>query len=336
MSQSRRPEDALILAAGKGVRMGGLCRRCPKPMLPLAHVPILEGIADSLARAGIRRVHVVVGYLEEVIHDYFRDRRVAAPDGSTVEMNFIHQEEATGTGSATLLGRPLLSDRPFLMAFGDIITPGVNYAHMLDRYARGNCEAVLSTRRVLDPCFGAAVYVEDDRVVKIIEKPEPGTSTTPFDNAGLFVFSPGIFDLLEKVGLSPRGEYELTDAIAMMLGKEMVIAPCEMEGYWVNLVGPESLLKANAEVMAWKEAAGEPMPVSESCRIGQSEIGHNVSIGEEVVIGRGCRIADSILTRGTRVGDGAQLRHAITEPGAQISDNARIEGTAEEAVVVER
>ena len=332
--QPAHPEDALILAAGKGVRMGGLCRACPKPMLPIANMPILEVIGRALAASGIRRVHVVVGYLEEVIRDYFRGRPLAAPDGSRVEMNFIRQAEATGTGSAVLLGKPFLSGGPFLMAFGDIIVPGVNYGRMLERYARGGCDAVLSTRRVPDPCFGAAVYVENDRVVKIIEKPKPGTSTTHFDNAGLFVFQPEVFDLLDQVELSPRGEYELTDAIAMMLERDMVIAPCEMEGFWVNLVGPETLLKANTEVMTWKRNAGEPMPVSDTCRVGDSRIGPSVSISPDVTIGDGCDIDDAILTAGTRVGDGAQLRYVITQPGAEVPGSARIEGASDKVAVI--
>jgi dTDP-glucose pyrophosphorylase len=88
------------------------------------------------------------------------------------------------------------------------------------------------------------VYVEGDRVTKIIEKPPQGTSTTHWNNAGIYSVGPGIFDELARVKLSPRGEYELTDAIHQMLAAGVEFGWHEIKGFWRDVGRPEDLPQA--------------------------------------------------------------------------------------------
>jgi len=328
--------EAIVLAAGKGTRMRGLCDARPKPMLPLANQPILEIIASHLAAAGIERVFFVIG------HHAARIRSHYDAHASPIPVEFIIQEKATGTGSAALLGRGRMKEEPFFLAFGDIVVSGANYASMVRAYGRDHSDVLLSTRWVEDPCRGAAVYVnEHGDVTRIVEKPPRGSSTTNFDNAGLFCFRPEIWDRLEKVKPSPRGEYELTDAIAATLEAGRRIRAFELSGYWVNLTGPEDFLQANgfrlAELLSARgadPAARIPCAVHPTARVEGAEIGPNVSVGPRCRIQPGARVQDAVLLEDALVEQRAVVRHAVLGAGARVPSGGRLEGTPREAAVL--
>ena len=104
-----------------------------------------------------------------------------------------------------------------------------------------HAEAALTVKDVDDPYRGAAVYVERDRVTQIIEKPPPGSSTTPWMNAGVYCFRPSVFDELDRIQLSPRGEYELTDAVVQMLDRGVRFGWLPIDGFWKDVGRPEDL-----------------------------------------------------------------------------------------------
>ena len=314
--------QAVVLAAGKGKRMRGLCDNFAKPMLPLANTPLLAHILEGLAPAGIRKAHVVIGHCAEQIRSYFADR-TRAP----IELNFIGQPQPTGTGSAVLLAGDFLKDESFLLAFGDIVVAQRTYRLIVEHLRATACDAVLSVRRVEDPCEGAAVFVEDGFVKRIVEKPPAGTSASRFNNAGIFVLPAEVFTFLAKAPLSPRGEYELTDALQAMLDAGMRVAAYDIEGFWFNLTEPEALLAANAAVLGERcpklsDAPGaqvrEPVAIGRDCRIGKCELGPEASIGDGCALEDGCVVSRSILMTGARVGNGARVRYAVVGPRAEV------------------
>ena len=229
---------AVVLAAGRGTRMKSLTQDCPKPLLPLNGRPILAHLMDRFAKAGIDRVCIVIGYRGEMIREYFADH---PPDGVRIE--YVVQEVADGTGSAALLAREFVGDGSFLLTFGDIlVAPGV-YQELCGLSA--GAEMALALARVEDPYRGGAVYVEDGRVVKIIEKPPKGTSTTNFISAGIYVFGRRIFDELARLTPSVRGEYDLTDAIQATVRNGKLVRCCEVPGFWRDIGRPEDLAPAS-------------------------------------------------------------------------------------------
>src|SRR5262245_37109507 len=116
---------ALVLAAGKGSRMGALTAEIPKPMLPLAGKPILEHVIDRLGEAGIDQVMVVVGYYQERIREHF----AAYPR----RIEYREQEVVNGTGTAALLAREFCGKDPFILTFGDILCAPADYRGLMDR-----------------------------------------------------------------------------------------------------------------------------------------------------------------------------------------------------------
>ncbi len=221
--------------------MGGLTSEVPKPMLPVAGKPLLEHILDRMRAAGVLRAMLVTGYRAEVVEAHFASY--------PMEIECRRQEPANGTGSAALLGESFTGGQPFLLAYGDILTPADNYSG-IGAALVGDAEAemALAVKHVDDPYQGAAVYVTDGAVTRIVEKPPRGESATNWNNAGLYAFRPSIYDELHQVEPSPRGEYELTCAIGSMLEKRRRLIAYELRGGWRDVGRPEDLAVAEGLV----------------------------------------------------------------------------------------
>lgn len=229
---------AVILAAGKGTRMGSITHDIPKPMLPIHGRPMLEHILEGLAAAGLERFLIVVGVRAELIESHFQNW--------PLPVEFQLQQPVNGTGSATLLANDFTSNEPFLLTYGDILCQPVEYtrcAAVLREHA--STAAVLAVKAVDDPWQGAAVYEEAGRISRIIEKPPKGTSSTRWNSAGFYVFQPVIFDYLARLQPSERNEYELTSALDAMLTDGLELRISAVEGEWRDVGRPEDLAAVN-------------------------------------------------------------------------------------------
>lgn len=206
-------------------------------MIDVGKQSILESILTSIRDAGISHFIVVTGYFANLIEDHFGD-------GARFGMNirYVRQAVQDGTGSALHLVKDAVGDEDFFMSFGDIMTSLENYPRMIHGFQESPGDMALSVKWVDDPSRGAAVYVDDSgRVTQIIEKPEPGTSTSHWNNAGLFVFTPVIFDYTARLTKSPRGEYELTEAIGRMVDDGRMVRAIELSGVWGDMGTPEDV-----------------------------------------------------------------------------------------------
>lgn len=231
-------QKAVVLAAGRGTRMKALTADRPKPMLELAGKPLLEHILDRLAEARFEEVLIVTGYRGEMIETYFGDYPL-------LHVSFLRQPDANGTGSATRLAEDWVADAPFLLTFGDIVMDAADYRAMAGILeSDADVAAVAAVKWVADPAAGAAVYEEDHRITRIVEKPAPGTSTTHWNSAGTYTFRAEVFAELRTIPLSPRGEYELTSAVHQLIqgGRKVMIHA--LAGDWRDVGRPEDLAAA--------------------------------------------------------------------------------------------
>ena len=232
--------QAVILAAGRGTRLGELTNELPKPMLPLQGKPILEHLLDRVRQAGVERAFLVTGYRAEVIEEHFASY--------PMELAFARQTVIDGTARAALLAREFTGSAPFLLIFGDILAETHDYQGLLARLD-AESDAVLGCKWVEDPFQGAAVYADAEGVVsRILEKPPRGTSTTHWNSAGLYVFRPTIYDELARVPKSPRGEYELTSGVEQLLARGKRILLYGVAGAWRDIGRPEDLAAAQEMV----------------------------------------------------------------------------------------
>lgn len=229
---------AVILAAGRGTRMRELTHDVPKPMVHVAGRPVLERIIVGLASAGIERVLVVVGYRKDVIMEHFGN-------GSSfrVRIDYVEQVTQDGTGRVVTLARSFAGSAPFLLSYGDILVNPSFYLRLLEP---GDAEMLLSVRRSADVSKGGAVYLNGAmEVTDLQEKPNPGEAATPWYNAGIYTFRASVFSYVARLRPSPRGEYELTDAIRAMAYAGMKVRAIEVTGDWVDVRDPEVLAELN-------------------------------------------------------------------------------------------
>jgi dTDP-glucose pyrophosphorylase len=148
------------------------------------------------------------------------------------------------------LTRETVGGAPVLLAFADIMTSPGNFASMIKSFHDCNCDVVGAIRDAGDPWRAAAVYLDAEGSINaIIEKPEKGTSTTLWSHAGMYCFSNAVYDYIERLKPSARGEFEITDAVQMMIADGRKSRAVEMLGYWKDLATPADIVEAE-EMMA--------------------------------------------------------------------------------------
>lgn len=230
---------AVILAAGRGTRMRELTSALPKPMIEVRGKPILLHIIEGLRAAGVIDFLLVVGYRAEVVRQFFGDG--AAHD---VRIVYRTQEEQNGTGKVVELAREFIGANPFVLSYGDIIIEPENY-HRLVALA-DETAAIVSVKRNEDVSQGGAVFVNERfELIDLREKPQPNEPTSPWYNAGVYTFRPTIFDFTARLQLSPRKEYELTDAIRALALSGEKVQVFELTGAWADVRDPEILAHLN-------------------------------------------------------------------------------------------
>jgi len=232
----------VLMAAGRGTRLGVITERFPKPMLEVAGAPIIGHILRGLSAAGLREVAIIAGHCAEILE-------AGIGDGAAfgVEVHYQRQPQPPeGTARALQLARGFLGDEPFFFGWGDILVSSDNYGRILA--AAPGRDAVLGVNPVDDPWAGAAVTVDEDfRVLNIVEKPPRGTSNTPWNNAGLGVLGPSIWPLVEALQPSSRGEYELPQAVAQLVESGADVRAVPVEGQWMDIGTAADLEAARRE-----------------------------------------------------------------------------------------
>ncbi|MDX1953547.1 MAG: nucleotidyltransferase family protein [Verrucomicrobiota bacterium] len=248
---------AVILAAGKGTRMRELTQSIPKPMLLVQGKPILQHIIEGLAQNGIKEFCIVTGYQAEKIEEHFGD-------GSrwNLGINYVRQVVQDGTGKAPELAKEFVGKDSFLLTYGDILVKKPEtYAEMLARFAQEHFSGLITVTPGEDVTKGGINFFDEQFcLLKIVEKPSAAqveqyraeglikAGQPVWYNAGIYIFRPDLFTFTQKLQKSPRGEYELPDAINAMLEQKHRIAGLEIiRGRCVDVRDPEVLASLERE-----------------------------------------------------------------------------------------
>lgn len=301
------------MAAGQSTRTYPLTLTRPKPLLPVLGRPILAHQLDAL-RGVVDGVIVVVGYRAEMVREAFGERYGELP------IEYVEQTEQRGTGHAVLTcaGRV---DGAFLVMNGDDLYDPADLRRL------GAASNAALARRVAEPSrFGVYETGPGGRVTRLVEKPREFVSDLA--NVGAYVFTTAVFDALERVEPSERGEIELTSAV-QTLAEGPGFHALDMQGYWLPIGYPWNLLEANEFLLARLEPAieGEVSPRAEingPVRIGRgSVVRAGVVIDGPVYIGEGCSVGPNCWLRpgatlgnGCRVGQATEIKNSILMDGA--------------------
>jgi dTDP-glucose pyrophosphorylase len=232
-------EKAVLLAAGKGTRMRELTADLPKPMIAVRGKPVLQHIVEGLQEAGVREFLVIVGYRADVVQKFFGDGSARG-----LRVSYATQTVQDGTGRVVDLARDFAGNSPFVLSYGDILVDPSNYRRMVE--LNDDIAAIVSVKRNEDVSLGGAVFLNERfELIDLREKPKPGEPTSPWYNAGLYAFRPSIFEFTARLQPSPRGEYELTDAIRELARSGQKVQGLELTGEWADVRDPEILGRLN-------------------------------------------------------------------------------------------
>jgi len=308
---------AVVLAAGEGSRMRPLTYTRPKAMLPIANKPILEHLLVEAGKAGIREFILVVGYHDEQVRSYFGKGQKWG-----VNIDYCSQQRQLGTADAIRMVESLV-DENFLVINGDIIVDQKNISKLANK-----SDNTISVVEVEDTRDLGVVELNEGKVVRIYEKTEKPPSHMA--NAGLYLFTPDIFNAISQTSKSPRGEYEITESLQLMVDKGYHIAYQEIS-YWLDFSYPWDLLTANESLLAGIELKnlGEVegnVVMKGVVSIDKVTIVRSGSyIVGPVIIGQGCDIGPNCYIRPyTSIGDGCHIGSAVEVKNSIIMRSSKI------------
>jgi UDP-N-acetylglucosamine diphosphorylase/glucosamine-1-phosphate N-acetyltransferase len=318
----------VVLAAGEGARLQPITTTRPKHLIKVAGKPILEHCLEALKASGITDVTVVTHYMGDAIRQFFGDGERLG-----LKIAYVEQAEMLGTGNAVSDVEPYV-EGDFVLVYGDLLFAPEAVADAISLFEAESPAAVMAVVPVEKPeSYGIVDVGNGNAVRRIVEKPASGEAPSNLANAGIYVFSKEIFGQLRRTKASVRGEWELTDAVSMLVKEgESVLASEIPQGEWLDIGRPWDLLEANGWVLRRMEhrVYGTvedgahfvgPVTVAETarvrsgayvegpCFIGEgSDIGPNcyirscTSIGRNVRVGNACEVKNSIVMDGTHVG----------------------------------
>jgi bifunctional UDP-N-acetylglucosamine pyrophosphorylase/glucosamine-1-phosphate N-acetyltransferase len=321
----------------------------PKVLVPAAGSPLLDHVFRRLAVAGVDSALLVTMYLPDQVESWAR-----VADHYGIDIDLVHQpRDRYGTGAATLTAREWVDGSAFLMTFGDVLASESHYPALVGLHRRDPDATILSAHRE-EMVRGGLVQTDGDGLLEaIIERPSAPVPSGLI-NAGIFLLQPGIFDDLQELAPSPRGEYELTDVFQRMADEGRGPRVLETDDYWVNVSGGPEILEVQRRVLdEWTSAAdgdgvfieegaevsGDaelrgPLRISAGASVGAAQIGPYASVGNGAHVGDESALEECGVLPGAYVGSGCRLRYAIIGAGARMADRARLWGEVDRTSIL--
>lgn len=219
---------AVILAAGKGTRMLPLTEDRPKVLIEINGKPFLWYLLENLRKAGISEYGIIVNYQKEKIKDFLEKYKIKA--------TFIDQPEPSGTGDAYKQAREFCGKEDFIGIYGD----NLYSVEDLKAVQKHDSFCYVVGKEVDDWQKYGILVVKGEKLIKIVEKPKKFVGNIA--NIGLYKFTSDLWPALEKMKPSPRGEYEITDAISS-LARERKVKVSGLQEYWLDLGCKEDIPK---------------------------------------------------------------------------------------------
>ena len=303
----------ILLVGGFGTRLLPLTNKTPKPMLPIANLPVTEHQLLAAKAAGITKVVLATAYLAETFTPYFGD-------GSKwgIELKYALESEPLGTGgairnAAELILSEISENEPIVVFNGDVLSRH-DLAAQIDLHQSSSAAVTLHLVNVEDARpYGCVPFDESGRVTDFLEKMEnPITNTI---NAGCYVFSPQVIKEIE-LGKVVSVEREV---FPELLKRGRVVQAFVDNSYWLDMGTPKALLKGSQDYVGAREfIVGENSKISSSAKIsGASAIGNNVTIGANV------EISASIIRDGVTIAQGCKLENVFIEANTTVPEKTQ-------------
>ncbi|MFZ0171742.1 MAG: NDP-sugar synthase [Acidimicrobiales bacterium] len=311
--------DVIVLVGGEGTRLRPLTYDIPKQMLPVLDRTLVEHVVEWLARGGMRRAVLSLGYRPDAFIEAFPTDAI---DG--VELVYAVESEPLGTAGAVRFAAEKAGvEGRFLVLNGDVLTD-LDIASLVEFHAAHEAEASIHLTPVVDPsAFGVVPTDAEGRVREFVEKPSAGTAPTNLINAGTYVLEPCVLDLI-AAGRPVSIERETFPSLVAG-GKLFAMAS---DDYWLDTGTPENYLQAQLDILhGLRTPASRPnapeMATGAFVASGAvvdgvlSGVGY---LGPGALVAAGAATADSVVGAGAKVLAGAQVSRSALLPGAVVGE----------------
>ncbi len=333
----------IILHGGHGTRLRPLTHTGPKQLLPIANKPMSQYALEDLREAGITDIGIIIGdvYPEKVKEFYGNGEKFG------VNLKYIYQDKPKGISHAIKLCKNFVGKEKFIVYLGDnILRAGLsNYTK---KFVSSKADGMILLCAVDDPHRFGIAELDGKKIKKIVEKPKNPNSNLAV--IGVYFLSPKIFDIIDKLKPSWRGELEITDALQMMMDNNLTIQYDTVTGWWKDTGTPDDILHANKLVLdsigtpnqfvlsEGSKVQGNiiigknssisrdsfvtgPTIIGDHCTIGPAaRIGPYVSVGNNSVLQK-CDVENSIIMDGCKINSKTHITDSIIANGAEILDN---------------
>ena len=297
--------------------MRPLTQNRPKVMLPIANKPIVEYLLIEAKAAGVTEFIFIVGYCDEQVRDYF-----GKGEKWGVDISYSEQRKQLGTADAIRMVENRLDDK-FLVINGDVVIGRDDIKNLMNGSTN-----TMSVIKVEDPRDLGMVELDDDKVVNIYEKTQH--PSTFMANAGLYLFTLEVFDAIAQTEKSPRGEYEITDSLQLLMETPQGLHYQEIKS-WLDISYPWDMLSVNESMLADIEPANlgeveENVVIKGTVAIGKGTvIKSGAYIVGPVIIGENCDIGPNCFIRpSTAIGDGCHIGAAVEVKNSIIMKGSKI------------
>jgi glucose-1-phosphate thymidylyltransferase len=277
-----------------------------KQLIPVANKPILFRVIECIRDAGITEIGIVVGDTEEEIR-----RAVGRGDRWGVRVTYIRQEAPLGLAHAVKVSRDFLGDERFVMFLGDNVIQG-GISGLISEFANSDydCQIVL-THVDMPEQYGVAELDEQGRVIRLVEKPKDPPSDLAL--VGIYMFNHHIFEAVEHITPSWRGELEITDAIQWLIEHNYTVHPYIHRGWWIDTGRPGDMLEANSLVLE------ELTPCIEGY------VDRASQVDSRVIIEKGAEVINSVIRGPAIIGEHSRIINAYIGPFTSIYHHVVIE-----------
>jgi glucose-1-phosphate thymidylyltransferase len=308
----------LILSGGKGTRLYPITYTSAKQLVPVANKPVLFRVIEAIHDAGIDDIGIVVG-------DTAREIKEAVGTGRRwdADITYIHQDQPLGLAHAVKVSRDFLGNDRFVMFLGDNVIEG-GISGLISQFEKSdyNCQIVLTP--VNNPSqYGVAELDPDTRrIIRLVEKPRDPPSDLAL--VGIYMFDEHVWEAVEAIKPSWRGELEITDAIQYLVDKAYNVHPYIHRGWWIDTGAPGDMLEANDLVLDEIEHRVE------------GYVDRDSQVNGKVTIEKGAEIINSRIRGPAIIGEDTRVINSYVGPFTSIYYHVLIEDSEiEHSIVLE-
>jgi glucose-1-phosphate thymidylyltransferase len=305
----------LILSGGKGTRLYPITFNRAKQLVPVANKPVLFRVIEAIKEAGIDDIGIVIGDTGEEI-------KQAVGNGRRwdVKITYIPQEAPLGLAHAVKISHSFLGDDRFVMFLGDNVIQG-GISTLIRQFANSDWNSQVVLTQVEHPeHYGVAELDEQGRIRRLVEKPRNPPSNLAL--VGIYMFDHNIFQAVNSIKPSWRGELEITDAIQWLVENGCAVHPYIHRGWWIDTGKPIDMLEANNRVLA------------ELTHKVDGYVDRDSKIDHLVTVERGAEIINSVVRGPAIIGEDARLINSYIGPFTSIFHNTIVENSEIEHSIV--